>query len=188
MDGHNKLGWRVVVAAIAAVAGLVLSAGPATAAPETTLLGAGELPAHFSGYRSVTRPADIAIVTSPGMSERCLLATADAAAVTRTMTSHEAYASQGRSTLMVAVLSKTTAPQLGRLLEQCDPDDPAQRFQVIGTPGDLARFAPRLYWNRAADERVAYVNVRSSTVVVRTVGAPDAFWETLRKQVAKTDR
>ncbi|MDP0396738.1 hypothetical protein [Tsukamurella strandjordii] len=168
------------------VAGLVMAA-PAAAAP-SSVLGADELPGGYAGYQSREQSGEIAMVPSGDLSTACLNATAAAATATRGARSQEAFASRGRYTLTVAVLSKPAAVQLGNLLERCAPGDSEQAFAAVGVPADLVRFAPRLYWNASGEQRVAYVNVRQATVVVRTVGPAEPFWETLRKQVAKADR
>ncbi|ADG77349.1 PknH-like extracellular domain-containing protein OS=Tsukamurella paurometabola (strain ATCC 8368/ DSM / CCUG 35730 / CIP 100753 / JCM 10117 / KCTC 9821/ NBRC 16120 / NCIMB 702349 / NCTC 13040) OX=521096 GN=Tpau_0712 PE=4 SV=1 [Tsukamurella paurometabola] len=191
MDGRrSSIRAARVGAALASilVTGSVAAAGMVAAAPPTVVLDAGELPAGYSGYRTKVQSGEIAMVPSGDLSTPCLNATAEAATATRGAVSQEAYAAREKSMLTIAVLSKPAAQQLGDLLDRCTTGDRDQRFTPVGVPADLARLAPRLYWNSASGERIGYVTVRQSTVVVRAVGPSESFWETLRKQIAKADR
>ncbi|WP_148281402.1 hypothetical protein [Tsukamurella sp. 1534] len=176
----------LIGAASVLVIGALAAPGPASAAPPPAVLTAADLPAGYTGYRTKVQSGEVAMVPSGDTSARCLDATAAAATATRGAQSREASAQRDRFTLMVAALSAPAGAQLGDLLDRCSTGD--RTFRPVAAPADLARFAPRLYWDSAGDERVAYVTVRNATVVVRTVGPAEPFWETLRKQVALTDR
>lgn len=177
----------VMAVATGLVIGMPLPAALATPGIEA-LLTAQEMPIGYGDYSAAMHSGEIGPQPAEAWSAACRVSKVEATAATRDVTSAEAHASRKQAALTTALLSKPVAPQLARVLEDCVPKD-GPRPQRMVPPPDLARYSPALYRDPVTSTFIAYVNLRSTTVVVVSspISARDEYWGALRLQITKAE-
>ncbi|KXO92078.1 hypothetical protein AXK56_02985 [Tsukamurella pulmonis] len=190
---------RRIAAALVPVAAMsLLVPGTAHAAPVNTaqaVLAAHEFPLGSTGYKVETEtlePLDEPQDASPaaGPCGRFIDAMFQRLSGARVS---DASAVRGGTEINATVLSRPMARFMADGFPTCEAAlDPRSRSTVLAVPADLARLNPFLF--RDADELQGWVDVRGISVNViasATKGSAvdtDAFWQTLRAQVAKVER
>ena len=170
----------------------------AHAAPVNTaqaVLAAHEFPLGSSGYEVETEPL--------GQFDRSQAGSRPATACGRFIDAmfqrlsgarvSDASALRGGTKINATIVSRPMARFMAEGFPTCEASlAPRSRATILAAPADLARLNPFLF--RDEDEIQGWVDVRGISVNVitsATVGSAvdtDAFWQTLRAQVAKVDR
>lgn len=165
----------------------------ATAAPvqpSRALLTAAEFPSGTTNY-TAERTTPSAGIGGPESAD-CAHRRDALEAEFKAAGSATAAALRGRSTIRAAVIDRPVASRATEFAMRCPaPGTPAPI--ALGVPSDLQHARPSIL-SSGADFLSSWADVRGTTVLVLAIGedgAPadrDAFWQTLRAQIAKVER
>ncbi|BDD83057.1 hypothetical protein TPB0596_28200 [Tsukamurella pulmonis] len=177
------------VAVLAAV-GLPGVAQAAPVVPAQAVLAAHEFPAGSTGYTQKSSIESAASV--PSAKTPCTTATYEAEKATAGGRSTTATARRGSTVLDASVIDRVVIDKAIEIGRACTDDGPMPGTR-LSAPADLARYRTVFSSNAGGRELIGFIGVRDSTVRVDAVSVRDradfdAFWQTVRAQVAKVER
>ncbi|ADG78384.1 hypothetical protein [Tsukamurella paurometabola] len=158
--------------------------------PSQAILAAHEFPFGSTSYQLKDETIDFTGAESADDSpcERSLRDAMAAIAGTKAMS---AEAKRGTTTISSAIVARSYTDRVAKIDEACD--DGAARQQNLAAPPDLARYTSHITTYRGSSID-SWVDVRGVTVSVQVYSSgsnavdSEAFWQTLRAQVAKVER
>lgn len=186
--GRVFLGSTVAVLAVACFPA-VANAAPVN--PGRALLSQSEFPAGTFGYEAGRGRPSTGL--DSGKTPQCAAKSRDLDRRLDTVAAADARAGIGSTTLLVYIVDQPLSTAIGDVVRSCDENGDMVRVAPAAIPADLRRLSPFVLSSAKTDLQ-GWVDVRGVTVSVNAFG-PDrgaadteAFWQTLRAQVAKVER
>ncbi|CAM3748178.1 hypothetical protein TSST111916_04405 [Tsukamurella strandjordii] len=160
--------------------------------PAQAVLAANEFPLGSTGYK--TDDATIDFNGDESANTACDRAVRDAVKSISGVKAVSAEVLRGTTKIESGVVGRAYTARVAEIDVTCDADSSGNaRPQKLAAPPDLARYRTHITTYRGSSID-SWVDVRGVTVSVQahgTDGTPvdaDAFWQTLRAQVAKVER